>query len=74
MYGEIFNIGCGGRVTVNELHKMMNCKPAEYLEVRPGDVKCSQADISKAKKFLGYEPYISFEDGLLKTLDWYLKI
>jgi len=42
-----------------------------YAEPRPGDVKDSQADISKARRLLGYEPAISFEEGLARTVAWY---
>ena len=42
-----------------------------YDEPRKGDVRDSQADISKARQILGYEPKVSFEDGLQRTVDWY---
>ena len=38
---------------------------------RPGDVKDSQADITRARKVLGYEPIVSFEDGLRRTVEWF---
>ncbi len=71
--GEIFNIACGKRTSINEL---LNClskimqvetKPA-YADGRPGDVKHSEADISKASRVLGYKPEIGLEEGLKKTL------
>jgi nucleoside-diphosphate-sugar epimerase len=43
---------------------------AVYHEARAGDVKDSQADITKAKRLLGYAPTVSLEDGLKKTLEW----
>jgi nucleoside-diphosphate-sugar epimerase len=43
---------------------------AVYQDERAGDVRHSQADISKARRILGYEPIVSFEDGLKKTLAW----
>jgi len=43
---------------------------ATYQETRVGDVRDSQADISKAKALLGYEPIASFEQGLRDTLEW----
>lgn len=70
--GDIFNIGCGGKISINSLHKIMKCSPAKYIESRPGDVRCSQADISKAKEILGYEVEVPFEVGIEKTLEWYL--
>jgi nucleoside-diphosphate-sugar epimerase len=42
-----------------------------YDAPRAGDVRDSQADISKARRLLGYEPVVSFEDGLAKTVEWY---
>jgi len=37
----------------------------------PGDVRDSQADITRARRLLGYEPTVGFEEGLKKTVDWY---
>jgi len=42
-----------------------------YADPRPGDVKDSQADIGKARRLLGYEPGVTFEEGLRRTLEWY---
>ena len=42
-----------------------------YAEPRPGDVRDSQADIGKARRLLGYEPKVSFDEGLKKTVEWY---
>jgi nucleoside-diphosphate-sugar epimerase len=72
----IFNIACGKRITVNELVKglngimNMNIEPL-YTDPRPGDVRHSQADISKAKEALGYRIEINFEEGLKKTVEWF---
>jgi UDP-glucose 4-epimerase len=74
--GEAFNIACGERTTVNSLAKTIN----EVLKInidpvhdepRPGDVKNSFAEISKARKMLKYEPLVPFNEGLKKTIDWY---
>ena len=43
---------------------------AIYEEPRAGDVRDSQADISKARTLLGYSPIVSFEEGLKRTLEW----
>jgi nucleoside-diphosphate-sugar epimerase len=45
--------------------------PAHYGPARPGDVVHSQADISAARRDLGFEPAIDFEEGLRRTLEWY---
>ena len=44
-----------------------------YGPTRSGDVKDSLADISRARAVLGYEPLVSLEEGLTKTIDWYRK-
>ena len=42
-----------------------------YGPVRSGDVRDSQADITRAREILGYKPIVSFEEGLRQTLEWY---
>ena len=74
--GEIINVATGGRISLNTLFRSMRdiiggtVEPT-YLPARQGDVRDSQADIAKAKALLGYEPIVSFEDGLEHTIDWY---
>jgi UDP-glucose 4-epimerase len=69
----VFNIGAGKGVTINELAKLcMNmlsnyCVSPVYAEPRPGDVKDSLADISRAKTF-GYSPKYDLEKGLHETV------
>lgn len=72
--GEAFNVGTGGRVTINELVESLNSQLGTeidpiYDDPRPGDVPHSHADISKARELLGYEPSVSFEGGLERTID-----
>jgi nucleoside-diphosphate-sugar epimerase len=43
----------------------------EHISARAGDVRDSQADITRARTLLGYEPSVSFEEGLRRTLEWY---
>jgi nucleoside-diphosphate-sugar epimerase len=74
--GEVINVATGGRISLNELFRTMRrmigaSADPKYAPLRPGDVRDSQADISKAKRLLGYEPTVSFEDGLQRTVDWY---
>src|SRR5438128_19376 len=73
--GEVINVATGGRISLNELLRVMNrilgtTARAIFKEARVGDVKDSQADISKARALLGYQPIVSLEDGLRHTLDW----
>jgi nucleoside-diphosphate-sugar epimerase len=74
--GEVINVATGGRISLNELFEVMrklvgaDVRP-NYGEARAGDVRDSQADITKARELLGYEPIVSFEDGLRQTIDWY---
>jgi len=71
----VINVATGHRTSLNELLRILNrlvnvnVRPI-YKETRAGDVHDSQADISKAKALLGYEPTVSLEDGLRHTLDW----
>ncbi|WP_195467275.1 SDR family oxidoreductase [Clostridium sp. D43t1_170807_H7] len=76
--GEVFNIGCGDTITLNKLYSILASSlnfnlPPIYGPTRPGDIPHSNADISKAKKLLGYSPSYSFEDGIKLTLNWYKK-
>lgn len=80
---EVFNIGYGGRTTLNELFSFIKnslndnslnyAKDVIYREFREGDVLHSQASIEKAKKLLNYEPNINVNEGLIKTMNWYIK-
>jgi nucleoside-diphosphate-sugar epimerase len=73
--GEVINVATGGRISLNELLRTMNhivgssISPV-YVESRTGDVRDSQADITKAQRLLGYTPVVGLEEGLRHTLDW----
>jgi nucleoside-diphosphate-sugar epimerase len=73
--GEVINVATGGRISLNDLLRTMNAivgtsiEPI-FAEGRTGDVRDSQADISKAQTLLGYTPTVGLEDGLRDTLDW----
>ena len=74
--GHVINVATGGRVSLNQLFAAVHALtggPAapHYGAPRAGDVRDSQADISKAKQFLGYSPLVSFEEGLAHTVRWY---
>ncbi|MBL7185664.1 MAG: SDR family oxidoreductase [Phycisphaerae bacterium] len=74
--GEVINIACGQAVTVNEIIAMINkllgksVKPI-YTDARAGDVKHSLADITAARNLIGFEPIVSFSEGLQLAIDWY---
>jgi len=75
--GEIINIGNGQSVTINELLKILKELSgkqnvnAQYQPARPGDVRHSQADLSRAAELLEYTPKVGLEEGLRLTLDWW---
>jgi len=77
--GEVVNIACGGRITINEVIKAINRAlgtnvAPRHESPRPGDVRHSQADISLARKLLGFEPKIGFEEGLRRAIDYYRQL
>jgi nucleoside-diphosphate-sugar epimerase len=74
--GKVFNVGVGGRVSLNEVLRELakisgKALEAKYEPPREGDIRHSQADISQAREYLGYEPQVSFEEGLARTFEWY---
>ncbi|OGD22808.1 MAG: Vi polysaccharide biosynthesis protein VipB/TviC [Candidatus Aminicenantes bacterium RBG_16_63_16] len=74
--GEVFNIACGERLSVNALAaeiKRLTAATAAPVHAgpRPGEIRHSFADISKAARLLGYTPLRSLRDGLAETVQWY---
>ena len=74
--GEVINVATGGRISLNRLFQEMRAiigadVEPEYVEPRQGDVRDSQADITRAREILGYAPSVSFEEGLQRTIEWY---
>jgi UDP-glucose 4-epimerase len=74
--GRVYNIGTGRSITVLELIAALNrCLGTDVAPkhgaARAGDVRFSRADIARARRELGYEPRVAFEDGLDETLRWY---
>ena len=88
-FGEAFNVAVGGRNTLNELYKLISDSLAEqfkiqnskfnipegpvYRDFRPGDIRHSNADISKAKKTVGYAPTHDIYQGMEEAIEWYIK-
>ena len=79
--GQVFNIACGTRITINKLAQMLaeiigvdpELEP-HYAPPRPGDVRHSLADISKGQEFLGYHVKVDLFEGLKRTVDWYRQV
>lgn len=74
--GKVFNIGVGERFSLNQTVELLSKISGKSCEVkyeppREGDIRDSQADISKARELLGYEPQVGFEEGLRRTFEWY---
>jgi UDP-N-acetylglucosamine/UDP-N-acetyl-alpha-D-glucosaminouronate 4-epimerase len=74
--GRVFNIGTGKRYTLNQTLQMLSRiagRPAtaKHGPAREGDILHSEADISEARKNLGYNPRVGFEEGLRRTWEWY---
>jgi UDP-glucose 4-epimerase len=76
--GEVCNIGCGQRVTLNQLililEELLGVRAqVTYAPAKLGDVRHSLADISKATQILGYVPKIDIEEGLRRTVEAFTK-
>jgi len=72
--GHVYNVACGDRITVNglvaELREQLGSETEPvYLEGRVGDILHSVADISAARRDLGYEPTVLLREGLIRTID-----
>jgi UDP-glucose 4-epimerase len=73
--GRVFNIGTGRQTTVLDLvaslNRLLGTKVVpDHGPARPGDVRHSRADITRARRELGFEPSIAFEHGLARSLEW----
>ncbi|HUQ32881.1 MAG TPA: SDR family oxidoreductase [Pyrinomonadaceae bacterium] len=75
--GRVINFARGERTTLNQLLGLLKGitgrtdVEVEYREPRMGDVRHSQADITRARQMLGYEPQTSLEEGLRLTIEWW---
>ena len=74
---RVYNIGCGQEITLIQLLSLLEkiVKPSDseviYRKARIGDIKISSADISSAQKYLGFDPSITIEKGLISTVNIY---
>jgi UDP-glucose 4-epimerase len=74
--GKVFNVATGRRFNLNQVFEILQPLTGykgvvAYASERAGDVKHSLADISRAREHLGFEPTVTFEDGLRRTVEWY---
>jgi len=74
--GEVINVATGGRVSLRQLIATLQTILGTSVQplfgpTREGDVRDSQADITKARELLGFQPRTSLEDGLRKTVAWF---
>src|SRR5690625_4652466 len=80
---QVYNVAVGDRTTLNDLFNAIQSaltengvnykKQAIYRDFRPGDVRHSQADVSKAKTLLGYAPEYRIMEGIAKAMPWYVR-
>ena len=73
---EIINLGNSSPITLKEMINIIGevvgvTPKINRLPMQPGDVDRTYADVSKAKKLLGYNPKTSFKDGIVKFVEWY---
>jgi UDP-N-acetylglucosamine 4-epimerase len=80
---NVYNVAMGKATTLNELFEIIRNELAgrfpdakqltpKYRDFRPGDVRHSQADLSRSRRLLGYEPKISLKEGLASAMEWYI--
>ena len=74
--GEVLNIACGETVTVNGLFRALreivgSSVEVHHVDPRPGDVRHSFADITRARDVLGFAPSVGFVEGLERTVSWF---
>lgn len=82
-FNNVYNVAYGGRTSLNQLFSIIQASlkgngvhyspPPIYKDFRPGDVRHSQADISKAKTLLGYMPENDITSGIELAMPWYIK-
>jgi UDP-N-acetylglucosamine 4-epimerase len=80
---QVYNVAVGDRTSLNALHALikqelqvrlpsLEIKPPIYRDFRPGDVRHSLADVSKARGYLGYQATHTIGLGLTESMDWYV--
>jgi UDP-glucose 4-epimerase len=74
--GEVFNVGCGGRVSLLEIVGKIEVLLGRsvvrhHIAARVGDVRNSEADVDKARRVLGYAPKVEFDEGLRRVVEYF---
>lgn len=74
--GQMMNLATGGRFSlldlVDAINELLGTQIApQHAAPRSGDIKHSRADIARARDLLGFEPVVTFLDGLARTIEWY---
>ena len=74
--GEVLNVGSTGRITIDELARVIRDEIDPSIEIvyddaREGDARHTHADVSKARKLIGYDPDVSIRDGAKRFVEWY---
>jgi UDP-glucose 4-epimerase len=74
--GKSYNVGCGSRTSLLEIIASLEgllgrTLTAKHSPTRVGDVPHTLADISAAKRDMGYEPVVAFDEGLRRTVDYF---
>lgn len=74
---EVYNIGCSNPVDLNHIvgiikHKLNKDISLDHSPMQPGEAIITHADITKARNYLGYDPKIKIEEGIIRYIEWYL--
>lgn len=75
--GQVFNVGCGNRTSINQLWQQIQritgaTAEPKYVDPRPGDVRDSLASLARSRLILGYEPEVDIGEGIRRTAEWYV--
>lgn len=84
-FGEVFNVAVGGQTTLNQLYELIiqelgriiprfSKQTPSYKDFRSGDIRHSNANISKAREILGYEPTHAINEGMALAVQWYTEV
>jgi UDP-N-acetylglucosamine 4-epimerase len=82
-FNQVYNVAVGDQTSLNQLFGLLRgmlaqrdagfaCADPVYRDFRPGDVRFSRADISRAQRLLGFKPAVRAQQGLERALEWYV--